>query len=367
MIPYWTDSFGNPSSVHTPGRRARAAVDQARESIADALRVNPQEIVFTSGGTEAANLALSAAFRSGLPVAASRAEHEAVLKPLEAFESFGGRVHWLETSEYGAAVMPPLGQVMDFDGMIACMLVNNETGAYNSPERIRRVFPSRTAIYFADSVQALAYGEVEPAVDTLDLFSLSAHKIGGPKGVGLLCNRSGIELTPTLRGGAQEAGRRAGTENVAGIVGFAKAVELAKFGKAERASYVRGLNTRLRRLLLDAFDDLIVVNTPPDPDAVPHILNIAFVDDEHPLDGEMILLNLDIEGVFVSSGSACTSGSLKPSHVLLAAGLTETAAATAVRFSLSHRTSEADIDYAVERLVEIHSRMARGRQQRTTT
>ncbi len=360
MRPFWTESFGNPSSIHTPGRRARVAVEDARERIAGHLSVDPSDIIFTSGGTEAANLALTSAFLAGQPIMASRAEHEAVIKPLEAYETFGGAVTWLESDANAGVVMPSVTTAMDFQGLVASMLVNNETGVYNDPAAVRRIFPNHRTLFYADCVQAFGFYDLNIGEIDADLVSLSAHKIGGPKGVGLLCVAGGrSETIPTLRGGQQEQGRRAGTENVPGIVGFARAVELAHYGRADRARHVRQLRDQLLQHLQEEIGEHFIVNTPIEEErSAPHILNIAFPkNSEGRLEGEMLLLNLDIEGVFVSSGSACTSGSVKPSHVLLAAGVDEDTASAAVRFSLSHRTTESDIEYAVDRLSAVYRRM----------
>lgn len=356
MHPFWTDSFGNASSLHTVGRRARVAMEEARELISDILSVEPSQVIFTSGGTEAANMAVATATRAGQDIACGKTEHEAVLKPIEYYERLGGCVRWLPAGRIGQidAAEPASAE------FVAAMYVNNETGAVNDPRRLCGAPSSEIGCYYADCVQALGYYPLNLTELGIDLASFSAHKIGGPKGIGLLYASPKVELLPMSLGGEQEQGRRAGTENVASIVGFAKAIQIADAERVQRSDHVRALRNKLLQLLTESMDGSFLLNSSVEVAfSAPHILNIAFPPvDGRPIDGEMLLLNLDIEGVCVSAGSACTSGSMNPSHVLLAAGLDTDTASASIRFSLSHTTTSADIEFAVDKLSRVYKRMA---------
>ena len=362
MLPYLRGEWGNPSSLHGAGRRVRVAVEQARGQVADVLECEPAEVVFTSGGTEADNAALrgvltGAALRStGRPgLVTSAVEHHAVLDTARALEAEGHPVTVLEVGADGR-VSPDsvLEAVTDQTGLVSLMWVNNETGALNPVREIAAA--SGPALIHTDAVQAA--GLLPLAVDDLevDLLSLSAHKVGGPKGVGALFVRSGTPFSSIQTGGAQERGRRGGTENVAGIVGFATALSLAEAGRVLEADRLRALRDDLRGRLVSTFGDQLVVNTPQQ--SAPHILNASFRPGASgPIDGEMLLTALDLEGVHASAGSACTSGALEPSHVILALGLERDTAGATVRLSLGRDTVAADLEAAVEALTHIMRRI----------
>ncbi|MGB3543414.1 cysteine desulfurase family protein [Rubrivirga sp.] len=368
MLPHLRDGWANPSSLHGPGRRARVAVEHARVEVAAVLECEPGEVVFTSGGTESDNAAirgvltgkaLRATGRPGLVT--SSAEHHAVLDTARALEAEGHPVTVLEVDGEGR-VSPEsvLQTVTDETGLVSLMLVNNEIGTVH---RIRDVATalqgrssSRAPLVHTDAVQAA--GLLPLGVDDLevDLLSLSGHKVGGPKGVGALYVRSGTPFSAMQTGGAQERGRRGGTENVAAIVGFATALRLAEADRVLEAERLSRLRDELRSRLGAAFGDQIVVNTPSE--AAPHILNVSFrPGPSGPLDGEMLLTALDLEGVHASAGSACTSGALEPSHVVTALGLGRETAAATVRLSLGRTTTAADLEDAVGALTRVVRRL----------
>ncbi len=362
MRPYLEEHYGNPSSVHQLGRWARVAIEESRERIAALIGAEPAEIVFTSGGTEANNLALRGMLHgSRRHLITSLAEHEAILRTAEALEEEGATVTYLQPGPDGAVTAEQVAAALsEKTGLVSIMHTNNELGTCSPIRAIAEVCHRRDVPLHCDAVQAV--GLLPVRVDELgvDLLSASAHKFYGPKGVGFLYVRRGIELRPLLRGGKQEQGRRAGTESVAAIVGMARALELAVEAQAARLSHLRQLRERLIRRLDEALGGMFVLNTPRDPKrAAPHIVNIAFPPQHgEPVDGEMLLLNLDLEGVCVSSGSACTSGAVEPSHVLRAIGLPRETASAAVRFSMGWKNTEAEIDRAVEILAAVMARLA---------
>ncbi|MEF8795374.1 MAG: cysteine desulfurase family protein [Salinivenus sp.] len=366
MRPYLTEHYGNASSVHQMGRRARVALDEARTQVADVLGADPSEIIFTSGGTEADNLALkgvlSAASTADQPagLVTSAAEHEAVLRPAERLREEGYPVQILSPRAHGAVTAEQVEQaVTDRTALVSLMHVNNEIGVRTDLPAIAEVCRAHDVRLHADAVQAPGLLPLDVDALGVDLLSLSGHKFHGPKGVGVLYVRNGVELGPLVEGGSQERDRRGGTENVPGAVGLAAALERAVDGREEQAARLSGLQRRLVEGLDDAVPGDYVLNTPVGEAAVaPHVVNVAFPPDGgEPLDGEMLILNLDMKGVLVSAGSACTSGALEPSHVLTALGLERETASAAVRFSLGADTTEDDVDYALETLHSTLDRM----------
>ena len=377
MEPFLREPVGNPSSLHGPGRRARVAVDDARERVARVLRCEPAEVVFTSGGTEADNAALrgvlaGAALReTGRPgLVTSAAEHHAVLHPAEALRADGHPVTLLPPGPTGAPDAAAVAQALTPEtGFVSVMLVNNEVGTVADIAGIAAAAHAAGALVHTDAVQAAGLLPLDVDVLGVDLLSLSAHKLGGPVGAGALFVRNGTPFAPFVAGGAQERGRRGGTENVAAIVGFAAALTLAEAEREAHAARLRTLQTRLAVRLRDAFGDGLRFNTPlagfseHAAETAPHILSVSFRPDGaarggagrgESLDGQMLLMGLDLDGVYVSAGSACTSGALEPSHVLLAMAVDRDTAGATLRFSLGRTTTEADIDaaaVAVERVV----------------
>ena len=372
MLPWLEGAYGNASSVHRLGRQARVAVETAREQIAAVLGCEGAEIVFTSGGTEADNLALRGvltaaqmreAGRTGLVTGA--AEHEAVLRAAEALARAGHQVDVLAPGA-GGAVEPEAvrAAVSDAVGLVSLLYANNETGAITDVSGAAEAAHAAGALFHTDAVQAAGLLDVKVDALGVDLLSLSAHKCGGPKGVGLLYVRSGTPLEAQVAGGAQERRRRGGTENVAALVGFAEALAQAEAEREASHARLSALRERLAAQIRARFGDGVRFNTPLEgfsrqaAPASPHVLSVSFPPrNGRALDGEMLLLGLDMAGVFVSSGSACTSGAVEPSHVLRAMDVPRETAQATVRFSLGHTTTEADVDRAAEVLAQVAGRM----------
>jgi cysteine desulfurase len=365
MKPYLLEEYGNASSVHQLGRQARVAMEEARERVAACLGAESSEIVFTSGGTEADNLALKgvlqAASSNGIPtgLVTSAAEHEAVLRPAERLKEQGHPVEILSPDDHGAVSPEQVESAIDdHTALVSLMHTNNEIGVQTDIPAVAEVCHAHDVPLHCDAVQAAGLQPLDVDDLDVDLLSMSGHKFYGPKGVGVLYVRNGVDLGPLVEGGSQERERRGGTENVPGAIGLAEALERAVSDAEERAERL----SRLQRRLVDGLDDAVpgryVLNTPVgEAPVAPHVVNVAFPPEEEPLDGEMLILNLDMEGVLVSAGSACTSGALEPSHVLTALGLDRSTASAAVRFSLGATTTEEEIDYALETLRSTLQRM----------
>lgn len=368
MKPHLTEHYGNASSVHQLGRQARVTVEEARERVAACLGASSSEIVFTSGGTESDNLALkgvlNAQSQDGAPagLVTTAAEHEAVLTPAERLKDRGYPVQILSPNAHGAVTPDQVeAAIDDRTALVSVMQANNEIGVCSDVAGIAEVCHEHDVLLHCDAVQTAGLFDIDVDELGVDLLSLSGHKFYGPKGVGALFVRGGVELGPLVEGGSQERERRGGTENVPGVVGLASALERAAEEAADRVEHL----SRLQRRLVDGLDEAVpgeyVLNTPIDEAPVaPHIVNVAFPPtSDTPLDGEMLILNLDMEGVLVSAGSACTSGALEPSHVLTALGLDRETASAAVRFSLGADTTADDIDYALDKLHTTLDRMGR--------
>ncbi len=366
MLPHLREHYGNPSSVHALGRRARFAVEESREHVAAALGAEPGEVVFTSGGTEANNAALCAVMRqagAGAHLVTSAAEHEAVLQPAEALAAEGYGVTVLQPQRHGAVTPAQVEAALtERTALVSLMHANNELGTLTPIREVAALCRARGVLLHCDAVQTAGLLALDVHDLGADLVSLSGHKIYGPKGVGVLYVRGGVELAPHVRGGAQERGRRGGTENVAAIAGLAAALARAVEAAGERAARIAALRDRLVRHVREGLPaGRFVLNTPVEAQPVaPHVVSLTFPPQEgQPLDGEMLLLGLDMEGVCASAGSACTSGALEPSHVLRAIGLERETAPAAVRFSLGKDTTEEDIDYAVDALATVLERQRR--------
>ena len=357
------DAWGNPSSLHAAGRRAKVVLETARERVAAALGCEPGEVVFTSGGTEADTLAVRGVLET-LPerpgLVTSVVEHHAVLAPAERRADAGHDVAILAPGPGGAPTAEDVARAAgDATGLVSVMLVNNETGAVADVPGIARAAHAAGALVHTDAVQAPGVLPVDVNDLGVDLLTVSAHKLGGPKGSGALFVRSGTPLGAVIAGGAQERRRRGGTENVAGAVGLSEALALAVAERETEAPRSAALRDRLLARLRGALRDLgqgerLVVHTPgldgAAGRAAPHILSVSVRPGAGPVDGEMLLLGLDLAGVAVSSGSACTSGALEPSHVLLALGVPRETAAATVRFSLGRTTTAADVDAGADAL-----------------
>jgi cysteine desulfurase len=354
MLPFLGEEFGNPSSVHPLGRRARRAVEQARQQVAELLNASdPSEIIFTSGATEANNMALLGAtlfagHKTG-HIVTTQIEHPCVMGVCQFLERWGFRVTYLPVDRQ--CRVPPesvLDALTDDTLIVSVMLANNETGTVQPVAEIAQLVKERRpdVLVHTDAVQAIAKVPVDVQALGVDLLSISAHKFYGPKGIGALYIRSGTKLEPLLRGGHQEHGMRAGTENVAGIVGLGKAAEIAR----RDFELVTQHLWRLREKFLRLIDELPMTRLNGHRQfTLPSTANVCLLG----ADALAVQANLSQRGVCVSVGSACSSGSLKPSHVLRAMGLSELAAFCSVRFSWGKFTTEDDIDYAVEQTKEV--------------
>lgn len=347
MVEYMTEKYGNPSSVHSFGREAKQALIKARKQVADAINAQPEEIIFTSGGTEADNLAIiGAAFRhvkKGKHVITSAVEHHAVLHACEHLVKIGFEVTILPVDEYGIISMEDLRAAIREDTvLITIMHANNEVGSLQPIEEIGRLAKEKGILFHTDAVQSLCKVPIDVQAMNVDLLTGSGHKIYVPKGVGFLYIRKGVKLTPLAFGGSQERKTRPGTENLPGIIGLGLAVEMGKEEMEEEMARLTVLRDRLIKGLLESIPDCRL-NGHPDK-RVPTNVNISF---EY-VEGESLLLSLDMKGIAASSGSACTSGSLDPSHVLVAMGLCKEVAHGSVRMTLGRDNTEFDIKYVLE-------------------
>jgi cysteine desulfurase len=352
MLPYFGEVYGNPSSVYAPGRKARAALDDARDIVAGVLGCESRELIFTSGGSESDNMAIrGVASRNrerGNHIICSQVEHHAVLHTCQDLERHGFEVTYLPVDAEARVLPGDLAAALRPETiLVSVMSGNNEVGTLEPVRELAALTHEKSSAYFhTDAVQA--FGKVPVRVDDLgvDLLSISAHKIYGPKGVGCLYVRMGTRIDPLITGGGHERNRRAGTENVAGIVGLAKAVEVAARDFDRDSTRLRDVRDRLSDGLLASVTGARVTGDPIE--RLPH--HASFVIDD--IEGDSLLMRLDREGVYASSGSACTSGSLEPSHVLLAMGISPREALSSLRLTVGKRTTEADVDAAVEVIQE---------------
>jgi cysteine desulfurase len=356
MMPLLTDNFGNPSSVHEPGRRARAALDEARERVAAALRAEPREIVFTAGGTESINLAIKgsawAGKAKGNRLVTSAVEHHATLYAMRHLEKFGFEIVVLPVDRYGRVDPDQLdAAINDRTILVSLMLANNEVGTIQPmAELISRVRSHRGVVLHVDAVQAAPYLNIDVRDLDVDLLSIAAHKFEGPKGVGAVFLRHGTILLPQIQGGSQERYRRAGTENVAGAVGMGVAIQLAVSERSDVVPRLAFLRDRLRDAVV-ALPNVELTGHPRK--RLPGHLSVIARDAE----GAAVVTNLDLVGVASSTGSACTTGSTEPSHVLTALGYPEEEARGSLRFSIGRTTTADEIDQAAVLVPETIARM----------
>jgi len=353
--PFFCELYGNPSSMHTFGGQIGHKIRRAREQVADLLGCEPSEIIFTGGGTESDNAAIKgilAAAPNKRKVITTRVEHPAVLAVCRDLENHGYTVVEIGVDKYGRLDLAELEEQIDDDtAVVTIMYANNETGVIFPIERIAELVTDRGVVFHTDAVQAVGKIPLNLAKSNIDLLSLSGHKLHGPKGVGALYVRKGTRLSPYMLGGHQEGGRRAGTENVPGIVGLGRACELAANNIEEENRKVKYLRDKLESAILKKCPDCRL-NGDKD-NRLPNTSNISF---EY-IEGEAILLLLDRYGICASSGSACTSGSLEPSHVLRAMGVPFTAAHGSIRFSLSRYNTEEEVDYTIEKMPQIVNKL----------
>ena len=347
MLPYFGDNFGNPSSVHAVGRSARRALDDCRDRVADLMGVAPDEVIFTGGGSEADNLAiigtLFACGKRGKHIVTSTIEHHAVLHTCEfASEHLGAEVTYVHVDKDARVDLDRLeASIRDDTVLVTLMSANNEVGTIQDLGRISEICERRGARLHTDAVQSIGLHDLGLDRRPIGLASASAHKFYGPKGVGFLVKRKKVKITPLIHGGSQEFGFRAGTENIAGIVGLTQALEFAITGMDENVSRLTALRDKFVEGVQGSIDGTSLNGHPVH--RLPHNAHIAF----EGADGESILLRLDMEGIAASGGSACTSGSVEPSHVLAAMGLDPDLARRCVRFTLGRRTTDEDIDYVL--------------------
>lgn len=353
MLPYFTEYFGNPSSLHLFAREAGKGLDTARAQVAKALNAKPEEIIFTGGGSESDNMVLrgipEAYKKKGKHVITSAVEHHAVLHTLEAMEKEGRvEVTYLPVDEYGMVTAEQVEKAIRPDTvLVSIMFANNEVGTIMPIEQIGETCKKYGVLFHTDAVQAVGHVPVDVEKMHIDLLSLSGHKFHGPKGVGALYVRKGVRIPALILGGAQERRKRAGTENVPGIVGMGKAIELATAELKDNAAKMKVLRDRLIFGIPARIPDVKLNGHPTE--RLPNNVNFSI----RFIEGESILLMLDLNGIAASSGSACTSGSLDPSHVLLAMGLSHEVAHGSLRLTLSEFTTPEEIDYMLDTLPPI--------------
>ena len=371
MHPFWAESFGNASSIHQAGQTARAAVDHARDAVARMLRCRPAEIVFTSGGTESDNLALFGVLNTaqdGNPaphLITSSIEHEAVLQAVRALEQRGAEVTFLPCTPAGVVEPEALKAALRPNTrLVSVMLANNETGVIQPVRELADITHAAGALFHTDAVQAAGKLSLDVAALGCDLLSLSGHKVYGPQGTGALYVRRGVRLSPIFFGGRHERGRRAGTENVPGIVGLGRAAELAMdwLGTApstkpsgdappRNPEELAALRNRLEHGILDRIPEAGVNGA-----GAPRVVNTSNLYFDH-VEAEALVIALDLKGLQVSGGSACQSGATEPSHVLTAMGLSEARARGSLRFSLTRLTTRDEVDRAIELVVAAVARL----------
>ena len=356
MIPYFSQVFGNPNSQHAFGRESVKAVDSARDTIAKIINAKPNEVYFTSGGTEGDNWAMRGVAHAhknkGKHLIISPIEHAAMLSTAKALEKEGYEVSYMKVDEYGFVDLEHLKNIIRDDTIfVGCMMANNEVGTIEPIKEIAEIAHSKGAVMFTDAVQAAGVLKIDVKALGVDMMSMSSHKIYGPKGVGALYIRNGLKVDSILTGGHQERMKRGGTTNVPAIVGFAKAFTIAARDIDKNFEYVSSLR--------DRFIDKILSEVPfvklngPRKNRLPANADFSF----EFIEGESILFSLDLAGISVSSGSACSSGSLEPSHVLLALGVEEALAHGSIRFSFGKHNTVEEVDYAVQVIKETVERL----------
>jgi len=355
MLPYFHDIYGNPSSMHGFGGQVEQPLAEARKKVADLIGATPDEILFTSCGTESDNTAIRAAIESNpgkKHIVTTRVEHPAIKNLGEYLSKHGYRVTFLPVDRQGRMDVGRLQKSLSDDtAMISVMWANNETGVLFPIEEIAQTARERGIVFHTDAVQAVGKIPIDVRRVPVDMLSLSGHKIHGPKGIGVLYVRKGTKFSPLLIGGHQEGGRRGGTENVASIIGLGKACELASKHLGKENEHVKYLRDKLEREILKQIPNSFINGDCEH--RLPNTTNISF---EY-VEGEAILLMMNEFGICASSGSACTSGSLEPSHVLRAMGVPFTAAHGSIRFSLSIYNTEEEIDFIIEKLPPIIERL----------
>jgi len=356
MLPFYKDGFGNASSIHSFGREAKVALEESREKVAKFLNADPLEIYFTSGGTESDNLAVKgvawANKKKGNHIITSQIEHHAVLESCKFLEKEGYEITYLPVDKYGLVDHDELKKSIKKETvLVSIMHANNEMGTIQPIAELAGLAKEKGVYFHTDAVQSTGKMKIDVNELNVDMLSLSAHKFYGPKGVGALYIRRGVRLTPLAHGGHHEKSRRAGTENVPGIVGLAKALEIAHSDMQEEERRLKSLTETFFKKVTERIPDVFLNGHPVL--RIPNTLNLSFKG----VEGESIILNLDLKGIGVASGSACTSGSLEPSHVLSAMDVPGDLAQSSLRFSFGRSNSIDDVDYVVQLLPEIISKL----------
>jgi cysteine desulfurase len=356
MEPYFFDKFGNASSIHSFGQEAKKAIENSREVLASFLGAEPQEIVFTSGGTESDNFAIKgvayALNKKGNHIVTTAIEHHAVAEPCKFLETQGFNVTYVGVDKYGLVSIQDIKKaITDKTILISVMHANNEIGTIQPIAEIAKIAREKNIYFHTDAVQTVGHIPVNVQELNVDLLSLSAHKFYGPKGVGALYIKKGTRIVRFLHGGDQEKGRRASTDNTPGIVGLGKAVELCQETMEAEAEFQIGLRDKLIKQIPEKISEVYLNGHPTK--RLPNNVNVSI----KYIEGESILLNLDMMGIACSTGSACTSSSLEPSHVLLAIGLPHEIAHGSLRVSLGRWTKEDDVNYLLECLPKIVSKL----------
>ena len=356
MMPFFKDQFGNSSSIHWAGRQVKKYLDEAREKVAGLLNASPEEVIFTGCGTESDNMAIKGVAlgskEKGNHIITTQVEHHAVLHTCQFLEKTGCEVTYLPVDSEGMIDLEELRRAIKNQTiLITIMFANNETGTVFPVKEIGEIAREKGVVFHTDAVQAAGKLPIDLKQVDVDILSLSGHKLYSPKGIGAQYIRTGTKLAPLIHGGSQERSRRAGTENIPYIVGLGKASEIAQRDFAKRRAHLLTLRDRLQQEIIRRIPEVKLNGHPTK--RLPNTLNMSFLF----IEGESLLLNLDLEGIAVSSGSACTSGSLEPSHVLLAMGIPHEIAQSAIRFSLGWANTEEDVNYVLDVLPAIVQRL----------
>jgi cysteine desulfurase len=353
MRPYFVENFGNASSIHQQGQQARASVERAREQVAELLNCRPAEVVFTSGGTEGDNLALFGLVRPGDHVITSPIEHHAILNSCKRLEDMGCEVTYLAVDASGLVDPDDIRRaIRPNTKLISIMFANNETGVLQDVNAIGAIAAEADVYFHTDAVQAAGKVSIDVSQIRCDLLTVTGHKMHGPLGAGALYVRKGTLLQAMLYGGSHERSRRAGTENLPGIVGLGMAAEIARLGFSDgKVAHVAELRDRLEATLLSSLDQVTVNGE--SAQRVPNTTNLVF---EH-LEGEAMVIALDLKGISVATGAACSSGAIEPSHVLTAMGLSPDRARGSIRFSLGKQNTPDDIDFALQIIPDVVRRL----------
>jgi len=360
MQPYFSGIYGNANSTHQFGREANVAVEEAREKIAEIIGIEPQNIVFTSGGTESDNAIIKGVVEATgkTEIITSAIEHHAVLHTVDYLKHNGIKPVILEPNALGIITPDQVREaITDQTALVSLMHVNNEIGSINPIHEIANECHEAGVPLHSDTVQSLGKLPVDVQELGVDFLSASGHKIYGPKGIGFMYISDDAPWKSWMHGGSQERNRRGGTLNVPGIIGMAKALELCQSERAQHTEHFTKMKHKIVKGIHNQFPDLAHFNGDLE-NGVPHILNISFQDTEgNALDGEMLLLNLDVEGICVSNGSACTSGAIEPSHVLMGLGMSAEKAKSSIRISMGKDNTEEQVDFFLEKLEEVIERM----------